>query len=267
MSNDLGYQEFAEVFGTELGLQIREVNRTQDASADAFVDGDIPGYAVEIKARCNRHDFVEQLEAGGPVYREEDPVFDGWYIRQAKDALKQLSAIDPNHDRLWLLWVDTNRRTETRAGFEQAMSTIFGVRRLVSFDGVGYECLHAKRGLFDAVNDLDAVVLFDESYDTVLCPNENGDRLALVEASMIHQYFASKARVITSRSLCELGYKTINMDEVDCASRSDVADYFKRQYQIEGAFFLDFIASVGNIRLDRDHVRDEASDESSPQET
>ncbi len=249
MSPDPGFDRFYDFFTTNLGLTVEVIKRTKEKSADAFVNGERPGYAVELKARCNRDNFTSEIASGKPVLVVEKSDFDHWVINQARDALKQLQSNDPQQERIWVLWIDTTNRTETGLGFEQVLGTVFGVEKYIDDKFNGYKCLQSQPSLFERFPKLDLVVVRDEDEGIALCANEASGRFEIVSSSGMFKYFKVHVGVCTVSSLQGSGFLAIDPEAVDRQSELAVSKYLEKKYGLQRVSFADFQTSVSSIRL------------------
>ncbi len=249
MSPDPGFERFHEFFTATLGLTVEVIRRTNDKSADAFVNGESPGYAVELKARCNRDNFASDLTKGGPFGVVEKPDFDVWVINQAREALKQLESNDPQRKRIWVLWIDTSRRTETGLGFEQALGTVFGIRTCIDQQFESYRCLQASVSLFERFPKLDTIVVRGEQQRMALCVNEESERFEVVSSSNLFSCFASHGGVCMVSSLQTSGFLAVDPECVDRTSESSVQEYLEKTYKLQEVRMCDPKSYVSSMRL------------------
>ena len=249
MSPDPGFERFYDFFTMNLGLNVEVIQRTSEKSADAFVNGESPGYAVELKARCNRENFVSELATGRPLLVVEEADHDRWVIKQARDALKQLESNDPQHGRIWVLWIDTTGRTETGLGFEQVLGTVFGVEKYIDGDFKGFRCLLSQPSLFELLPKLDLIVVRDGDERMALCVNEATERHEIVSLSDLFKYFTNHGGVCTVSSLQGSGFLAIDPSCVDRKSESSVQGYLEAVYKLRNARKCDFRTYISSMRL------------------
>lgn len=249
MSSDPGFDRFHDFFTTKLELTVEVIPRTNEKTADAFVNGESPGYAVELKARCNRENFASDLTKGDPFGVIEKPDFDGWVIKQARDALKQLASNDPLHSRIWVMWIDTTGRTETGLGFEQVVGTVFGIQKCMDWQFKGYECIQAHYSLFEQFPKLDIIVVRDAGM--ALCVDEESVRFGVISSSKLFKHFASLGDVFTVSSLQQQqhGYLAIDPNVVDRTLESSVQEYFEKAYNLRGVQMCDIRSYVYSMQL------------------
>src|SRR5258708_36822753 len=94
----------ARRFFEAVRLTVSRIPTTSTQTADYFVDGDRHGYAVEVKTRLDDADALRAVRQGRAVDGQRRLAYDTAIERIARAARKQLGAIDPAHERLWMLW-------------------------------------------------------------------------------------------------------------------------------------------------------------------
>ncbi len=253
MSTDLGKKNLVEFFTTYCGVTPEPIQRSGEKSADFTADENPIGYLIELKARANRAEFVSDL-AKGPTFVEEDPHFSQAFMNDAKKAVKQFQASDPQRDRLWILWIDTSGRTETDWGFWQAIDTLFGVRVYVDECINDYKCLHARESLLEKYQGIDAVVVRDDFHGMILCPNQFGKRPLQLGPSRLFQCFDARQKVVTTSSLCKLGYPPIDpalvdRNQNDPEHERSIPNFLLQRYGIKNAKPRTFTMHTGTIAL------------------
>jgi hypothetical protein len=130
-------QEIRTFFECELGLAVTRVPTSAARSADFLVDGDGPGYVLEIKGRFDDKESRTALEAGQVVFGAESLGWAAWTANTLRSSRHQFTSSDPTHNRLWVPCFVVRRSFATEAVFDQVIGTLYGVRQVGSVANSG----------------------------------------------------------------------------------------------------------------------------------
>jgi len=235
---------------SDAGLEVNIVPRGKDNSPDFIVDGDDGGYVVEVKARRDSKKWKNNLNEKGEAFESRSLSFGRWACDVSRDALKQLKAADPNHERWWVLWFSIECKAATESMFQQAIGTLFGVRQVLDFSaGKVWNCLYAKPGVFERFREIVAVVATDGNGIT-LCVNELANDHKTFSHSILHETFErlgppnSVAELIKNRS-----YFLVDPKMVDRKDDAALRNYLGQKYNLTKLNFLDMEEHTASVLL------------------
>lgn len=92
-------REARRFFEEGLGLTVTRVPTAKAQTPDFLIDGEQPGYVLEIKSRFDDESFSKELERGYTAVRSRSLGHDRWTVDQARGARKQLMSSDPARGR------------------------------------------------------------------------------------------------------------------------------------------------------------------------
>lgn len=170
-----------------LGFDAEKIDRTSDKTADFRVDGDEPGYLVEVKSRL----LDERLNLKTPGISEpitKSMRHDAKVVDWLAQSKLQFKSLDRNHERLWLLWCSMESPFGGLRQFERTVSVLYGVREALNVMPPHENVLvfYATPGAFARLPDIDgAVVVLADSDGITFCPNEASPRFDLVMRSRL----------------------------------------------------------------------------------
>src|SRR3954464_14070041 len=89
-----------------VGLNVHVIKADpKQKTAEFLVNGDDPGYAIEVKTRQNADEWTRAINKGEAAMESRPVGWSTWAEGPPEYAVKQLTSIDPEHKRRWLLWV------------------------------------------------------------------------------------------------------------------------------------------------------------------
>ncbi len=223
----------ARRFFEVIPLTVTRIATATTQTADYFIDGDAPGYAVEVKTRLDNADALRALHQGEAVDGERPLAHDAALERVARSARKQLQAIDPAHDRLWMLWFSLRAVLGADVSFQQCVGTLYGIRDCV-FDENGIaksmDCFYARPGVFERWTEIDGA-LISTGNGFAGCVNELSPRADLVLGSRVMTRLG-KAIVVPSRMESEgsvfIADRSVNRKET-AALQDSLSAKYRRQ--------------------------------------
>jgi hypothetical protein len=231
-------------FEESLGLRVTRVPGAPTKTADFLIDGDDPGYALEVKTRFDDENFLKELESGITTVRSRSLGYDRWGIDTAREARKQLSCVDPSHGRYWLLWFSINCLSSAEDMFGQAMGTIYGIRQVVYWDEAterthGRDCLFVIPGVFERWQDIDGTIVTMGDAIT-LCINEFSNRAKPFQLSRLYQSFARIGVPVSPSDLeANRGFLSITDSTLDRRNEAAVSQYLSQKYNLSHMSVLD----------------------------
>jgi hypothetical protein len=139
---------------------------------------------VEDDARfidvLDRSSIAPALRSGRAVDRLALVGRDDGLIRVVQRAGKQFQAVDPSHDRYWLLWISLEGDFGKDVAKDRAVGSLYGVMQAVVASSTGattLDCFFAWPGIFERCPDLDGALICDD-IGVMLCLNELSERAA-----------------------------------------------------------------------------------------
>lgn len=192
-------EQFARRFFEDERLEVIRIPTTESRTADYFVNGDGPGYAVEVKSR-NDEDLSPDRDT---TCVSSERSYDVAIERAARRARKQLASVDPEHRRFWLLWLSLDATSGAHASFAGSLSlcmgTLYGIRKcLLADDGREVDCYYARAGVFERWTQIDAAIISDD-LGVLMAANELSPRFGLLRDRQIARRFGSRFLVPTER--------------------------------------------------------------------
>jgi hypothetical protein len=190
IDESLEEQEARRFFEEGLGLMVTRLPNATSKIPDFLIDGEKPGYVLEVKSRFDDEGFRKELERGSTVVRTRAIGHDRWTADNARSARKQLMRGDPTHERFWVLWFAVECLSSTKAMFVQVIGSLYGVRQVAYWDEAsqttqGRECLFVVPGVFERWPDIDGAIVTVGSGIT-LCANEFSDKAECFQSSRLY---------------------------------------------------------------------------------
>jgi hypothetical protein len=212
----------AKVVFTKLGFKVERVQQDQGRVPDFRVSDDTETYVVEVASRY----LPEEFESG---------TFDLYWDLKIKDwlheARAQCTAIDPNHESIWVLWGAAEEEDETIAVFQaqRAFNSLFGVCKYREQMPTHREVLavYAKPPLFNWYKSIDCAVVTAAEGRVGILPNAFSPRLGRLKASS----FVCNAEAHGFRVFWPTEHlsaqKVVVPDSIDRSSETAVLDYVR----------------------------------------
>ena len=256
MDESLKEQEARRFFEEGLGLIVTRVPSTTSKTPDFLIDGEQPGYVLEVKSRCDDESFLKELEHGSTAVRSRVLGHDRWAVDQARSARKQLICSDPTRERFWVLWFAVECLSSTEAMFNQVIGTLYGIRQVAYWDEVsqtmhGRECLFVVPGVFERWPDIDgAIVTVGDSI--TLCANEFSDKAERFQSSLLCQSFAQRGGPVRPSDLeANRGFLSIADRTIDRTSEEAVRQYLSQRYDLKQVYILNIKAHSASVVVPR----------------
>jgi len=123
-------KEARRFFEEGLHLMVTRIPSTASKTPDFFVDGETPGYVVEVKSRFDDQDFLRELRQGSTAVRSRGIGHARWTEDTARSARKQMVSGDYARKRFRVIWLAVECLSSTDAMFEQVIGTLYGVRQV-----------------------------------------------------------------------------------------------------------------------------------------
>lgn len=239
-------KEARRFFEEGLHLMVTRIPSATSKTPDFFVDGEMPGYVVEVKTRFDDEHFLGELQRGSTAVRSRALGHDRWAADSARRARKQLMSSDSGRERFWVLWFAVECVSSTEAMFDQVIGTLYGVRQVAYWDestqqAHGRECLFAVPGVFERWPDIDcAIVTVADAIS--LCANEFSEKAALFRSSTLHQAFARRGGPVSPSDLeANHGFLSIADRTIDRTNEDVVQHYLSQRYNLKGVHILNIM--------------------------
>jgi len=249
-------QEARRFFEEGLGLIVTRVPGAKPKTPDFLIDGEQPGYVLEVKSRFDDESFCKELERGSTAVRSRALGHDRWAVDQARSARKQLMGSDPTRERFWVLWFAVECLSSTEAMFDQVIGTLYGVRQVAYWDEAsqtmhGRECLFVVPGVFERWPDIDgAIVTVGESI--TLCVNEFSDKAKRFQLSRLYQSFAQRGGPVKPSDLeAKCGFLSIADRTIDRVNEEAVGQYLSQRYGLKQVYILNIKAHSVSVVVPR----------------
>jgi hypothetical protein len=242
-----GEKEARRFFAEALGLTVTRAPASASMSADFLVNGENPGYALEVKSRLDDVRFLKELRRGCTEVRSRSLGHDRWTEDNARRAQKQLKCADPARERFWVLWFAVECFAATAAMFSQVIGTLYGVRQVVYWDeptkmACGRECLFAVPGVFEKRPEIDGAIVTARDAIT-LCVNEFSERAPSFQTSRLYQAFQRLGGPVRPSDLeSNHGFLSIADRMIDRSNKETVARYLSQRYGLDDVYILDIKA-------------------------
>lgn len=249
-------KEARRFFEEDLHLSVTRVPSSTSKSPDFLVDGETPGYVVEVKSRFDDDGFARELQSGSTEVRSRALRHDRWAEDNARKALKQLISADSVHERYRVVWFAVECMSSADAMFDQVIGTLYGVRQVAFQEtatkrGIGRDCLFAVPGVFERWPDIDCAIVTMRSQIT-LCVNEFSEKAGLFQSSTLYQSFARLGGPISpSRLEANSGFLSVSDRTIDRTNEDAVCHYLSQKYGLTHVHILNMKAYSASAMLPR----------------
>ena len=249
--------EVRAFFETDLGLVVTRIPESSVPTPDFLIDGDGPGYLVEVKGRFDDRKSKAAFAAGKFASGAESLGWAPWTSNTVRNARNQLVSWDPAHERLWVLCFVIRRSHAIEAVFNQVIGSLYGVRQVAYWDGdegraLGRECLHAVPGSFERWPDIDSAVISSGGAVT-LCVNEFSPRLAESQSSRLFGFFAERGGPIRASDLEKTkGFWAVGDLTIDRSDQRAIENHLARKYAVNRVVLLDIQSHYASAIVARD---------------
>lgn len=230
------------------GLEVEVVPTGKNKSPEFIINGDECGYAVEVKARHDSEEWGKSLLKKGEAFITRSTSFGRWACDVSRDAIKQLNAVDPKHERWWVLWFSIECNAATESMFQQAIGTLLGVRQLLELDsGKMWDCIYAQPGVFERFSEIVAVVVTDGEKIT-LCVNELANNYNTFTHSIIYNTFNKLRPPVHATELSNnRNFFLVDPKKVDRKDDTALSNYLGRKYNLKRTIFLDMKEHTASV--------------------
>jgi hypothetical protein len=256
IDESLEEQEARRFFEEGLDLMVTRVPNATSKTPDFLIDGEKPGYVLEVKSRFDDKTFRKELERGSTAVRTRALGHDRWTADNARSARKQLMRGDPTRERFWVLWFAVECLSSTEAMFEQVIGTLYGVLQVAYWDEAsqtmhGRECLFVVPGVFERWPDIDgAIVTVGDSI--TLCANEFSDKAERFQSSRLYQSFAQRGGPVRPSDLeANRGFLSIADRTIDRTNEEAVCHYLSQRYDLKQVYILNIKAHSVSVVVPR----------------
>lgn len=250
-------KEARRFFEEGLHLIVSRIPSATLKTPDFFVDGETPGYIVEVKSRFDDKDFLKELKLGATAVRRRALGHARWTEDNARSGRKQMLTGDLGRKRFWVLWIAIECLSSTEAMFDQVIGTLYGVRQVAYWDEAtqqnhGRECLFAVPGVFERWPEIDCAIVTVGDAIT-LCANEFSEKAVLFQSSKLHLSFAQRGGPVSPSDLeANRGFLSIADRTIDRRNENVVRDYLSQRYCLKGVHILNIEAYSTSVVPTRD---------------
>ena len=258
MSTDLRDEEReAMEYFASLRLAVTRIPSRAERTAEFFADGDHRGYAVEVKSREDSAQWRSAMHAG-EVAQQSRPL--GWapWLEQVvrREALEQLKAVDPDHERWWIVWLANRVQAARDSMGEQLFGSLFGVRQVVYRSSGGSapmrNCLFARPGVFERHPEIVAAVVQPAAGQFALALNDFAPDRESFQTSRLFFDMAQKEAICDAERLCrDRGFVRVTDLSIDRRSDAAVLEHLATVYGPGPAFVIDMQEHTAAIRVPR----------------
>jgi len=226
-----------------MGLEVVRVEAGSASTPDYVVNGDGPGYVVEVKSRNDEATLSERLEDGEVVDGARLLAHDAGLERAARRARKQFRQVDPNHDRFWILWLSLDAQFGADAALGQCAGTVYGIRQcVVPADatgkvGMAVDCCYARPGVFERWPEIDAAIVATDQ-GVIMLANELSPRCPALRQRDVPRRLGKAVYLPTEREAD--GSIFIADRDVDRRDESLLRESLIKKYGKTPLFLVDF---------------------------
>lgn len=179
-------EQGAETCFKELGFAVAKVQTSNQKTADYRIDGDGPGYILEVKSRF----MSEEPGPPKPTNQFWDSTVFGWL----SDASKQCRTLDREHERLWLVWGTAEGPLGEESQFRRIINALYGVQAFRDKSGETFFAYYGKASVFERHLAIDAAILVHDE-GMAFCPNEFSPRLDALKNSRVTKQLEAVANL------------------------------------------------------------------------
>jgi hypothetical protein len=247
--------ETKDFFERGLGLQAVRVAERREKAADYLIDGELPGYVVEVKSRFDSKDVIRAWRDHGQASVVQPAAFYRWAVDVAHNAEKQMLTLDPAGGRWWVLWLGVQNELAAEAVFDQIVGSLYGVREVVYWDqatggAASRSCLQAYAGAFERSPSIDAAII-SHGDGIRFCVNDLRADTKGFTSSILYQSFSRRHPPISVAELLQ-NYGFLRFDPKAMGERDEgsVKEYIERTYSLQGVHVADMKIATAAIRQD-----------------
>lgn len=241
----------------EVGLRLHTVRVAEGRpkKADYLVDGEPPGYVVEVKSRHDSEDVARAWRHAGRASVLQSTSFHRWTVDAARNAEKQMSTLDPMRERWWVLWVSVQCELAAEVVFDQIVGSLYGVRQIAYWDGesggmASRDCLLAVVGAFERYSSLDAAVVAHGN-GIRLCVNDLRDDTKRFSSSALYQSFAKRHPPISVSDLSQnRGFLKVDPRVIAARDENSVRRYVEQTYGLQHVYVLHMKVTTAVARVE-----------------
>jgi len=233
-------EQEAHDFFVRLGLVVRPVQRTHRKTPEFEIDGDGDGYLVEVKARRD-DDAVGRPWEDDTFHTSASENFSKGVLDNLKKAVRQLKEQDPEHRRLWIVWLTDETFISQGVGVSQIRGTLLGIKDVVEQkrgSATARTCYYAQMGAFEALPQIDmAIISKSDGFEPWL--NEFG-RPGVVEASLLGRLFRERGSLNVASEHATEGRSYIVSGGNQGRTEVHVQAYLTQRYGLTRPLVLSF---------------------------
>lgn len=234
-------EQLARRFFEAAQLEVIRIPSAPTATADYLVNGDGPGYVVEVKSRNDDMTLRSRLTRGDVVDGARRAAHDPAIERVARSARRQFALVDPGHARMWVLWFSLDAQLGADASFNQCVGTLYGVRQCVCADDAGnatsIDCYYARPGVFERWTEIDGVIVASRRGFSMFA-NELSPRFSRLRQLRVPIRLERAFHVPTE---LETGRRILLADrQIDRRSETLLQAELAERYSLKRLFIVDF---------------------------
>lgn len=241
-------------FEEGLSLEVTRVVEGKQLTPDYKIDGDPPGYVVEVKSRHDDHEFEKDIRREGHALRVRESSFHRWTVDTARRACKQMEKLDPKQDRWWVLWIAISTKSGQRILFDQIVNSLYGVKEIAYWDdkqgtAVSRDCLLAVCGAFEKYPELNAaiVVLGDQIR---LCVSDlKGDDKGFVGSRLYGSFAKFHPPVSIDDLVQNRGFLKVEPDQIQRRDEESVRKFLEAKYGFAGVQVLNMKVITDTLEI------------------
>lgn len=224
----------ARRFFEALGLTVTAIDTAQTRTPDLQVDGDGPGYLVEVKKRIDTEEFTRALRDLSDGEQARPLGVDPNLKRVLDNAHDQLRQVDSAHDRLWIVWMKVDIHAGADVGLRTVAGTLYGIKEAIlpkehGEGAISIECYYARPGAFERRLGLD-VVIVSASQGFCAFVNELSPRSGQLVTTRFAQRLAERRALVIPSQLEAEGRCMLADRALDRRDEAVVVGDLRRRY-------------------------------------
>jgi len=230
------------ILQSKVGLQVNPVPTSTTETPEFQVDGDGRGYLVEVKTRYNSEQWREDIHSGEAALESRSLGWSRWAEDVARKAVSQLAALDPSHERWWILWISVAVEPTGTTAVQEVFGSLFGTRQAAYWDEDGKgryrDCLYAMPGVFERHPELCACVIDPSGFGPVnIAINEFAPDKESFETSKLYRTAVENHALVTEAGLVERNWMVCDRG-LERRDEAVVATHLQEKYGLEKVMIL-----------------------------